>query len=75
VDIATGENSYDPGRKDRRFEDPAWQKNWFYRGLLQSYLAFQESLDELVGDVDFNQLDEQRAKFLLSIPGTSIAST
>jgi polyhydroxyalkanoate synthase len=75
VNIATGENSYDPGRKDRRFEDPAWQKNWFYRGLLQSYLAFQESLDELVGDVDFNQLDEQRAKFLLSIPGTSIAST
>jgi polyhydroxyalkanoate synthase len=36
VNIATGENSYDPGRKDRRFEDPAWQKNWFYRGLLQS---------------------------------------
>jgi polyhydroxyalkanoate synthase len=75
VNIATGENSYDPGRKDRRFEDPAWQKNWFYRGLLQSYLAFQESLDEWVGDVDFNELDEQRAKFLLSILGASIAPT
>ena len=75
VDIATGENSYEPGRKDRRFEDPTWQKNWFYRGLLQSYLALQESMDEWVGDVDFSELDEQRAKFLLSILGASIAPT
>ena len=75
VDIASGEKPYEPGRKDRRFEDPAWQKNWLYRGLLQSYLALEKSLDEWVGDVDFGELDEQRAKFLLSILGASIAPT
>jgi polyhydroxyalkanoate synthase len=73
--IAYGENNYEPGKKDRRFEDPAWQKNWFYRGLLQSYLALQESLDEWVGEVNFSELDEQRAKFLLNILGASIAPT
>ena len=75
VDIASGANSYEPGRKDRRFDDPAWHKNWFYRGLLQSYLALQESLDEWLVDVDFSELDEQRAKFLFSILGDSIAPT
>jgi polyhydroxyalkanoate synthase len=75
INIATGKSSYEPSRKDNRFKDPAWQKNWFYRGLLQSYLALQESFDEWVGDVDFEALDEQRAKFILSILGASIAPT
>jgi polyhydroxyalkanoate synthase len=75
VDIAAGDNSYEPESKDRRFQDPAWQKNWFYRGLLQSYLAMQDSFDEWVADVDFGDLDEQRARFLLSIVSASIAPT
>ncbi|MFT7548124.1 MAG: polyhydroxyalkanoate synthase [Candidatus Azotimanducaceae bacterium] len=75
IGIAKGENTYDLDIKDRRFEDPAWQKSWFYRGLLQSYLALQESLEEWVVDVDFNELDERRAKFLLNIMSASIAPT
>ncbi|MCL4104104.1 UNVERIFIED_CONTAM: hypothetical protein GTU68_034966 [Idotea baltica] len=75
MNIASGENPYELGPKDRRFQDPAWQKSWFYRRLLQSYLALEESLEEWVGDVDFAELDEQRAKFLLSILGASIAPT
>lgn len=75
VSIARGEKSYELSKKDRRFDDPAWQKNWYYRGLLQSYLAFQESLEEWTGDMDFERLDEQRAKFLLEILSSSIAPT
>ncbi len=61
VDALSGEASYEAGRKDRRFQDPAWQESRIYNGLLQAYLALDDSLDEWVEDVDFDPVDRLRA--------------
>src|SRR4051794_29473502 len=37
---------------DRRFSDPAWQNSWFFRRLLQSYLAISEEARALVDEAD-----------------------
>jgi polyhydroxyalkanoate synthase subunit PhaC len=47
--IATGESEIKPEPNDRRFADPAFAENPFYRRLMQSYLAWRTSLHDLVG--------------------------
>lgn len=34
-----------PVKGDRRFADPAWERNWLFRRLLQGYLAIGETVD------------------------------
>ena len=43
--------------------------------MLQSYLAFVESLNEWVDDADFDELDEQRARFVTRVVGDSLSPT
>src|SRR5437588_116941 len=45
---ATGRSEIAPARGDRRFADPAWEGNWLFRRLLQSYLAVDEPVDGLI---------------------------
>ncbi|HET6691782.1 MAG TPA: hypothetical protein VFG74_13055, partial [Miltoncostaeaceae bacterium] len=50
LDRAGGETTagpVQPGRKDRRFRDPAWEENPAYFGLLQSYLLASRLVDDL----------------------------
>ncbi len=47
--IATGESELKPEPNDRRFADPAFAENPFYRRLMQAYLAWRASLHDLVG--------------------------
>jgi len=75
LEVAFDKRDYQVAPKDRRFNDPAWKKSWIHRGLLQSYLAFVESLDEWVDDADFDELDEQRARFVTRIIGDSLSPT
>ena len=49
---ATGRSELTPARGDRRFADPAWEGNWLFRALLQSYLAVGETVDGLISDAD-----------------------
>ena len=60
--VASGRKTYDVPAKDRRFADPAWRSNPMYRSLLQAYLAFDESLDEWVEAIDFDELEARRAR-------------
>jgi len=75
LQIAAGTRTYEPDARDRRFSDVAWKENWLYRGWLQGYLAFGESIDEWVSDARFEELDERRARFLVSIIRDSLAPT
>ncbi|MEO1187770.1 MAG: class II poly(R)-hydroxyalkanoic acid synthase, partial [Pseudomonadota bacterium] len=43
-DIVMGNSERAPDRKDKRFRDPAWANNPFYKRGLQTYLAMQEHL-------------------------------
>lgn len=75
IDVAIGKRSYKADPKDRRFGDPTWAKSWLHRGLLQSYLALLETLDDWVDEVGFNALDKRRAQFVIKIIGDSISPT
>ena len=37
--VAAGRSDLRPGRRDRRFADPAWETSWLFRRLLQTHLA------------------------------------
>ncbi len=75
VDVAIGKRDYKPLPKDRRFNDSTWSNSWIHRGMLQSYLALVESLDEWVDASGLDGDDARRARFILKIVGDSMSPT
>ncbi len=73
--VALGDREYKPAAKDRRFSDSAWSNSALHRGLLQSYLAFVETLDEWVDDAGFDDMGARRAKFITKIVSDSVSPT
>src|SRR5277367_5159302 len=44
ISVLAGQSELDVGKGDKRFADPAWQTNPFYRRLLQGYVAWGQAL-------------------------------
>jgi polyhydroxyalkanoate synthase subunit PhaC len=61
--VAAGRSELEPGRKDRRFKDPAWQGNPGFRRLCQAYLAAGKTVDELIDDLALDWRAERRVRF------------
>ena len=59
---AAGRSDTEPARGDRRFADPAWERNWLLRRLLQGYLALGETVDGLISDAEVDWRVERRAR-------------
>ncbi len=64
VKIMTGKSELAPAPKDRRFADPAWTFNPFYRAGVQYYLAVQQGVQRWIDDMDFDELERNRARFV-----------
>ena len=64
--IANGNSTWTPQRNDKRFNDPAWTENTFYKGMLQGYMAWSQSLQNFAEKAGFEAKEAGRAKFLLS---------
>src|ERR1700691_4536060 len=47
--VATGTSDREPESGDRRFADPAFADNPYFRGLMQGYLAWRAAMHDLVG--------------------------
>nr|MCU0729230.1 class II poly(R)-hydroxyalkanoic acid synthase [Sphingopyxis sp.] len=62
--IMTGKSELAPGGKDKRFADPAWTFNPFYRAGVQYYLAVQKSTQAWIDDLEFDELEKNRARFV-----------
>ena len=75
VDVAYGNEDYQPGSRDRRFSDSSWQESALFRRVLQGYLALDESLDEWLEDLDLEDLDRRKARFIVDILTDSLAPT
>lgn len=75
VDIVAGRSELEAGKRDRRFTNASWQESGYYRRLLQAYLALDESFSEWMQDMDLNELDEQKTRFLLSVLSDTLAPT
>jgi polyhydroxyalkanoate synthase subunit PhaC len=64
VKILSGKSDLAPGPKDKRFTDVAWTFNPFYRAGVQYYLAVQKSVQGWIDDLEFDELEKNRASFV-----------
>ena len=64
--IAVGRSAIAPGRKDRRFADPAWSGNPLLARTVQAYLACAGTAESLLADAELDWRDNERMRFVLS---------
>ncbi|MEE4206135.1 MAG: alpha/beta fold hydrolase [Erythrobacter sp.] len=67
VKIMTGKSELAPDPRDKRFMDPAWQFNPFYRAGVQYYLAVQKGMRGWLEDLELDELERNRANFIAQI--------
>ncbi len=75
VKIMTGKSELAPDPKDKRFHDPAWQFNPFFRAGAQYYLAVQKGMRNWLEDLELDELERNRANFISNIILDSLAPT
>ncbi|HAU21555.1 MAG TPA: class II poly(R)-hydroxyalkanoic acid synthase [Erythrobacter sp.] len=75
VKIMTGKSELAPHPKDKRFMDPAWQYNPFFRAGAQYYLAIQKGMHSWLEDLELDDLERDRANFISNIIIDSLAPT
>jgi polyhydroxyalkanoate synthase len=61
--ITLGRSELEPGRKDKRFADPAWTGNGLLRRAMQTHLATARTTWELIEDADLDWQDDERIRF------------
>ena len=64
--INLGLSSIEP-QQDRRFSDPAWKENPFFKRIGQYYVAWGKALDLWLDKSELEGMDSKRARFLLGI--------
>ncbi|MEM7700346.1 MAG: alpha/beta fold hydrolase [Pseudomonadota bacterium] len=75
VKIMTGKSELKPHPKDKRFMDPAWQYNPFFRAGAQYYLAVQKGMKNWLEDLELDELERNRANFISNIILDGLAPT
>jgi polyhydroxyalkanoate synthase len=75
VNIAMGRSQITPEPKDRRFSHEVWQKNGYYKRLMQGFLAWRQSLQNALEKVNASADDRERARFALSLITEAMAPT
>ncbi len=75
IKIMTGKSDLAPDPKDKRFKDPAWQYNPFFRAGAQYYLAVQKGMSNWLNDLELDELERDRANFISNIIIDSLAPT
>ena len=61
--IARGRSDVRPGKRDRRFADPAWESSWLFRRMVQTHLAVADTVDGLISDAELDWRHERQARF------------
>lgn len=75
IKIMTGQSEISPDPRDKRFMDPAWQYNPFFRAGAQYYLAVQKGMRSWLADLELDELERDRANFISNIIIDSLAPT
>ncbi|HLZ58733.1 MAG TPA: alpha/beta fold hydrolase [Ktedonosporobacter sp.] len=65
--ILGGTSRLAPDFRDRRFQDPTWKENAFYRRVLQLYLSANKELHDWVDATSLDSDGRKRAHFVLSL--------
>lgn len=74
VDILRGTSDIEIAPKDRRFKDPAWRENPFYRRLGQTYFAFCDAVEHSIA-ADGEWKEHERAEIVADIITSSLSPT
>lgn len=75
VKILSGKSDLAPDPKDKRFMDPAWRFNPFFRAGAQYYLAVQKGMKNWLQDLELDELERDRANFISQIIIDGLAPT
>ena len=75
VDVVAGKSDYSVSRKDKRFADESWSESAIFSRLLQGYLALDESCSEWVDELNLDDMNERKARFVVDILTDSVAPT
>ncbi len=67
IKIFSGKSDLAPAPKDKRFMDPAWRYNPFFRAGAQYYLAIQKSMTNWLEELELDDLERDRARFISNI--------
>jgi polyhydroxyalkanoate synthase len=71
--IAINKSDIAPDPKDKRFADPAWQQNPFFRMGMQTYLATQKHMKNWVAALEVDELERARVNFVTGMIMDSLA--
>ncbi|CCG05398.1 PHA/PHB synthase family protein [Blastococcus saxobsidens] len=61
--VVAGRSELAPGKKDKRFTDPAWSGNPLLKRAMQAHLAAARVAWELIEDADLDWQDDERIRF------------
>ena len=64
-----------PGRRDRRFTDPAWQENPALFALMQAYLLSGRLVQDVLAEAPVDDVTDARMGFLADVMMDAIAPT
>ena len=65
--VVVGVSQVEPGKRDKRFADPAWTGNPVLHRLCQGYLVAGNALERLVDDADLDWRSEQQLRFVVQM--------
>jgi polyhydroxyalkanoate synthase len=71
--VFAGKSTAKPEAGDKRFADPAWTENPFYRTWLGGYLAWTNTLNDFVDKSSFDPLTKERARFVTNLVADALA--
>ncbi|MGH1463014.1 MAG: PHA/PHB synthase family protein [Neptuniibacter sp.] len=69
--VLLGKSVNEASSLDRRFKDDTWEKNPVYKRVMETYLALSNRSEAYLNDLDLDEQNDRRSKFLL----TNILST
>jgi polyhydroxyalkanoate synthase subunit PhaC len=75
ISIGAGRADLSPDKSDKRFTNPAWSENRFYRTLLQTYLYLGGRVDGFVDGLDLQHENAERVRFALMLLREALAPT
>ena len=75
VKILMGQSELSPDPKDKRFMDPAWRFNPFFKAGAQYYLAVQKGMKSWIDELELDALERDRANFISAIIIDALAPT
>jgi poly[(R)-3-hydroxyalkanoate] polymerase subunit PhaC len=67
VSIVEGRSERAPGKGDKRFADPAWRGNPLLKRTMQTYLAANDTVNQLFSDAHLDWRDAERMRFVLDV--------